>query len=52
MCQEVRDVVAVVVQNGGYAEETRHSTGEKRQGGHVSLNGHVDELSKGHWDGE
>ena len=46
----LRYVVAVVVQNGGDAEETRHSTGEERKGGHVSLDGHIDELSKSHWD--
>ena len=50
--QKVRYVVAVVVQNGGNAEETRHSTGEEWQGGHVSLDGHIDELSKSHWDRE
>lgn len=50
MRQKVRYVVAVVVQNGGDAEEARHSTGEERQGGHVSLDGHVDELSNSHWN--
>ena len=52
MCQEVRNVVAVVVQERGNGKQALHAARQQRELGHVPFHSHVHELAKSHGDRE